>query len=91
MTRNCATQQEYLLKQYIWCRSSDSPYIIAVRENNFSSWPTQKMKTRALGLHVKRQVQLGLARVKENLAFSVVDFWQSLEIYIDFFKDIDHV
>jgi len=54
----------------MWCRSSDAPSIIAVREYKFSNWPTQDMKTRAVGLHVKRQVQLDLAQVKIKFAKS---------------------
>jgi len=39
-----------------------------VRKYNFSRLSTQDMKTRAVSLHVKSQVQLSLAQVKVKLA-----------------------
>ena len=65
---NCATLQPKLLKRNMWCRRSEIPSIIAVREYNLSRLSTQDMKTRAVCLHVKSQVQLGLVQVKVKLA-----------------------
>ena len=52
----------------MWCRSSDTPSIISAYEYKFSSWPTQNMNARAVGLRAKSQLQRGLARVKMKLA-----------------------
>jgi len=65
---NCATLQSKLLKRNMLCLRSEIPSIIVVREYNFSRLSTQDMKTWAVGLHVKSQVQLGLAQVKVKLA-----------------------
>jgi len=51
----------------MWCRSSDTPSVIAAHQYMFSSWPTQIMKTRAVSLHVKSRIHLGFCTGEDRV------------------------
>ena len=68
----------------MWCRSIDTPSLIAVREYN-SPIGLHKLWRDGLYPTYKSQVQLVLARVRIKLTFFCVWFWQYLVVHSEWF------